>query len=98
MKINRRFDSLVYGLVPGIILPVIFVIVFWAVKYEGGGLLEFLQKFQEQKLLTKVVSLSAIPNLLLFFLFIWSNRSFSARGVIFATFLLAFLMLILKLA
>jgi hypothetical protein len=47
-------------------------------------------------MLSKVVSLAAIPNLLLFFLFIWTKRNFSARGVIFATLLLAFVMLILK--
>lgn len=58
--------------------------------------MEFLSGFQQLGMLSKVVSLTAIPNLLLFFLYIWTDRNFSARGVIFATLLLAFVMLILK--
>ena len=76
-------------------MPVITLLVFWLVKSDLG-LMEFLTGFQQLGMLSKVVSLTAIPNLLLFFLFIWTNRNFSARGVIFATLLLAFVMLILK--
>ena len=47
-------------------------------------------------MLSKVLSLAAVPNLLLFFVFIWTHKNFSARGVIFATLLVAFVMLILK--
>jgi hypothetical protein len=92
---DKRFDNLLYGLVPGVLMPVITLLVFWLVKSDLG-LMEFLTGFQQLGMLSKVVSLTAIPNLLLFFLFIWTNRNFSARGVIFATLLLAFVMLILK--
>jgi len=97
MSAKKRFDSMQYGLVPGIILPLIGLIIVWAVRFDGG-LLEFLKQFQQSRMLPKLLSLLAIPNLVLFFLFIWTNRSFSARGVIFATFVLAFVMLVLKLA
>ena len=86
-----------WGLIPGIFLPLTTLIIIWAVKYDGG-FFEFLTKFQHSGLLSKVVSLAAIPNLLLFFLFIWTDRTFSSRGVIFATLVLAFLMLMLKFA
>jgi len=86
-----------WGLIPGIFLPLTTLIFIWAVKYDGG-FFEFLTKFQHSGLLSKVVSLSAIPNLLLFFLFVWTDRTFSSRGVIFATLVLAFLMLVLKFA
>lgn len=92
---NKKFDTLLTGLVPALVLPVLTMLVFWLVKSDRG-LLEFLTRFHQMKMLSKVVSLAAIPNLLLFFLFIWTNRNFSARGVIFATFLLAFIMVILK--
>ena len=92
---NKKFDTLLTGLVPALVLPVLIMMVFWLVKSDRG-LLEFLTQFQQMKMLSKVVSLAAIPNLLLFFIFIWTNRNFSARGVIFATFLLAFIMIILK--
>ena len=86
-----------WGLIPGIILPLTTLIIIWAVQYDGG-FIQFLKEFQQFGLLSKVVSLAAIPNLLLFFLFIWTDRTFSSRGVIFATLLLAFLMLVLKFA
>ena len=92
---HKKFDTLLTGLVPALVLPVLTMLVFWLVKSDRG-LLEFLNRLQQLNMLSKVVSLAAIPNLLLFFIFIWTNRNFSARGVIFATFLLAFIMVILK--
>lgn len=92
---HRKFDTLLTGLLPGIVLPVLALMVFWMVKSDRG-FVDFLEQFQQMRMLSKVVSLAAIPNLLLFFLFIWTNRNFAARGVIFATLLLAFVMLILK--
>ncbi len=92
---KKKFDTLLTGLIPALILPALTLVGFWIVKSDRG-FIDFLGYFQEMKMLSKVVSLTAIPNLLLFFLFIWTKRNFSARGVIFATLLLAFLMLILK--
>ena len=71
------------------------MLVIWKIKSDNG-LVDFLVGFQQLKMLSKLVSLAAIPNLLLFFLFIWTKRNFAARGVIFSTLLLAFLMLLLK--
>ena len=88
---------MLWGLIPGIFLPLTTLIIIWVVKYEGG-FFEFLTTFQHLGLLSKIVSLAAIPNLLLFFLFVWTDRTFSSRGVIFATLVLAFLMLVLKFA
>ena len=92
---EKKFNTLLTGLIPGLVLPALTLLGFWIVKSDRD-FVDFLQQFQQMKMLSKVVSLAAIPNLLLFFLFIWTNRNFSARGVIFATLLLAFVMLILK--
>jgi hypothetical protein len=97
MRSEKRFDSLTAGLIPGIVIPAVTLVTIWLVRYEGG-FLEFMAVFQRMGMLSKLISLSVIPNLLLFFLFIWTNRSFSARGVIFATLVLAFVMLVLKFA
>ena len=92
---EKKFNTLLTGLIPALVLPVLTLLAFWLIKSDRG-FVDFLVYFQNMKMLSKVVSLAAIPNLLLFFLFIWTNRNFSARGVIFATLLLAFVMLILK--
>jgi hypothetical protein len=93
--IHKKFNSLLYGLVPGLVLPILFFLAFWMLKSDSS-LQQFLVDFQRLGMLSKVLSLSAIPNLLLFFLFIWTDRNFSARGVVFSTLILAFVMLILK--
>ena len=97
MRSEKRFDSLSAGLFPGLVIPAVTLTIIWLVRYDGG-FFEFLVVFQGMGMLSKLISLSVIPNLLLFFLFIWTNRSFSARGVIFATLVLAFVMLVLKFA
>jgi len=92
---NKRFDTLLTGLIPALILPALTLLAFWIIKSDRG-FIDFLSYFQRMNMLSKVISLTAIPNLLLFFVFIWTKRNFSARGVIFATLLLAFVMLILR--
>ena len=85
------------GLISGLVLPIVTLVVIWLIRFDGG-LGEFLSSFQRMSMLRKVISLSALPNLLLFFLFIWTNRTFSARGVIFGTLVVAMVMLALKFA
>jgi hypothetical protein len=92
---DKRFNTLLTGLVLALILPALTLLGFWIIKSDLG-FVDFLAYFQKMKMLSNVVSLTAIPNLLLFFVFIWTKRNFSARGVIFATLILAFVMLILK--
>ncbi len=94
---KKRFDTVLTGLIPGLVLPLATLLIIWTVRYEGG-LKDFLTSFQRIQMLSKVLSLSTIPNLLLFFLFIWTDRTFSARGVIFATLVVAMVMLVLKFA
>ena len=97
MKAEKRFDNTLFGLILGVILPVITLLGFWLVRFQGG-FFEFLHQFQRFSMLSKVLTLCTIPNLLLFFVFIWTYRSFSARGVIFATLVIAIVMLALKFA
>jgi len=94
---EKKFDTVLSGLVPALVIPSLTLLGFWIVKSDST-LVDFLVQFQQLGMLSKVVSLSVIPNLLLFFVFICTNRNFSSRGVIFATLLLAFVMLILKFA
>jgi len=97
MAPEKKFNTILAGLIPGIILPITTLVIIWLVRYDGG-FFNFLAMFQRMGMLSKILSLSVIPNLLLFFIFLWINRPFSARGVIFATLVMAFVMLVLKFA
>jgi len=95
---RSRFDSQPLGLIAGLILPVISSIVFYLVRHNDLTPGEFLNTMLRLKILTHVISLHVIPNLLLFFLFIWRNYLYSARGVLSATFIFAGLVFLLKFA
>lgn len=57
---------------------------------------ETLKVLREGKLYGKVLSLAAIPNLFVFFVFLKKNQDYRAKGVLMATILTALVMLILK--
>ena len=59
-----------------------------------GSFLEALEVIRQKKLYGMVLSIAAIPNLLVFFTFIKRKQDYEARGVMIATFLVAFLILL----
>ena len=91
----RKYDTLGTGLVLGLLVPILAILILWLVNSEGS-LFNYLKGFYRVNSLAGLVSLSAIPNLLLFFIFIWTSWMRSARGVIFATLIVAAIMLLLK--
>ena len=58
---------------------------------------ETLRLMNEQELYGKVLTLAAIPNLFVFFIFIKKKQDYRARGVLLATILIAFTTFVLKL-
>jgi len=56
----------------------------------------YVQKVIGAGVLTKFMSLAVIPNLLVFFIFIWQELLKAARGTLAATFVSAFLVLLVK--
>ncbi len=59
-----------------------------------GTFEEALLVINEKKLYGKILSIAAIANLLVFFVFIKKKQDYRARGVLLATFIVAFLILI----
>jgi len=92
----KNLNKMIWGLVLGILLPAAALLVFYLVKYDHMKLWEFLRSFREMGILTHVISLSVIPNLILFFAFMQKNYLRGGRGVLLATFLFAFLVLIIR--
>ncbi|MEX0987016.1 MAG: hypothetical protein WD052_06015 [Bacteroidales bacterium] len=95
MKKIEKFDHLSMGLIAGILVPFITFMVASLILYDGK-FIDFIQQFKQMNRVSSLISLSAIPNLLLFFIGIWLSMYRAARGVIFATLILAFIMVIVK--
>ncbi len=86
---------MVYGLVPGIMIPILAFIISWII-ISGLSLSDYIGNAIKLNRMSSIISLSALPNLLLFFAYIWQNMYRAARGVIFATLVIAMIMLIFK--
>jgi hypothetical protein len=91
-----KTNSILTGLITGLILPVITIVVVYFIRTSQKSFHELLQILLGYNVLTQVISLCVLPNLLLFFIYMWTNKLESARGVIFATFIYTFIVLILK--
>jgi hypothetical protein len=81
-KCNKQ----IVGFLVGLTIPVIFSFVLFQGRYQGDlGFGEFLGTMFQLQSLGKLVSVSVMPNLLVFFLAIWTERLLAARGIVIAT-------------
>ena len=82
----------------------VYILLFFHKSYVGyterpvSDFLSYLMNYGtgRTQIIPKLLSLAAIPDLLLFFAFIWTDRLKSARGVIGSAFLLGIVIAILK--
>ena len=94
--IASRINKNLTGFVAGILLPLIILIIMLMLKKNDYSLFEMISLNQQMGILSKMISLSVIPNLLLFFIFIWTNLLKAGRGVLISMFLFGFIIIILK--
>lgn len=92
-----RFDKIFIGLVIGLILPVIIFFITYKVKYDELEFSIYIQQIWQMKILLKILSLCVFPNLGAFLLFLRIKYERAARGVVMATFIYAFAVLVVKL-
>ncbi len=85
------------GLLLGIIVPMIVLSLVYAIRFNTVSFSEFVNLLNRKAIFTQILSLCVLPNLLVFFGFIWTNKLLSARGVLIATFIITVIILILKL-
>jgi hypothetical protein len=89
-------DSLILGIFSGLIGPVVGVLVFYFVNFSNSEFSNFFRMAAAQNLLSPLLSLCAVINLGIFFLFIRINHLNSARGIILSTFLYGLIIIGLK--
>jgi hypothetical protein len=89
-------DSLFLGIPAGLVGPVVGVLVFYFVNFSNSEFASFFRMAAEQNLLSPLLSLCAVINLGIFFLFIRINHLHSARGIILSTFLYGIVIIGLK--
>ena len=91
-----KFNHLWIGLAAGLIVPAIALTGYYFARYSGLSITDFFAVYKNLGILTHIISLSVLPDLLVFFLFIRKNLLKSARGVLLATFLFTFAVLCIR--
>ena len=89
-----NINHLKYGFWPGLIFPLIMFLIMYLVRYHEVGILEYLSKLWRFQILIKLMTLCVLPNLLLFLVFFKKKYDMAARGVLMATFIYAFFVII----
>ena len=92
----NRYNNIRVGLVMGLLAPMLGFVIVYLVAFRGMSFNEYLELLTYRNKLSSVISLSVIPNLLLFFIFIWLNYLYSARGVLASTLLFALIVIVTK--
>ncbi|WP_010663417.1 hypothetical protein [Marinilabilia salmonicolor] len=83
-KCNKQ----IVGILIGLVVPVVFGLLLFQGRYHGDlEFWEFVKTMFLLQSLGKLVSVSVLPNLLIFFLAIWTERLLAARGIVIATLL-----------
>jgi hypothetical protein len=86
---KRKFDHVAIGLACGIFAPIITFYVYYLLNYKGIGIGRFVDYLTMGNIFGPTLSLCVIANLAVFFLYIYTERMQSARGVLLSTFLYA---------
>ena len=91
-----KFNKPIIGFIGGLLLPVLTFVGIYLALYNGKSFVDFVEITWLQRNMSRVLSLSMLPNLGLFFAFIWTNKLKSAQGVLGTTIVLAFTIIILR--
>ncbi|CAN5486257.1 hypothetical protein BH11BAC2_BH11BAC2_23290 [soil metagenome] len=91
-----RKDAFITGFIPGLILPLIGFWIYFMLFFNYMDFKGFYHHVIRANLFVSVLSLGVILNLGIFFLFYKIEADRSAKGVIAATFLYAFMVIYFK--
>jgi hypothetical protein len=90
-------DSVWFGLTLGLICPWVVFVGYYIVFHRHITLKEFFNYLKLGDSFISALSVCVfLSNLLVFFIFIWTRKDKSARGVLAATFMYAFFVAIMK--
>lgn len=96
MPIGKNRNKLRVGFVLGLGLPLVVFMVLYFLSKQEVSLTDYLLSLWRLGALLKIMSLSVLPNLILFLHFYRIKYDLAARGVLMATFFYAFLVVFSK--
>jgi hypothetical protein len=94
--LKNKFDHLLIGLSVGLAAPTIGILIFYFTKFSESSLALFVTVSIQEKMLSPLLSLCAVINLAVFYLFIHFEKLQTGRGIILATFIYGLAIVLLK--
>jgi hypothetical protein len=79
-----RYDKFIVGFIPGMLAPLLGVVLFYVAKFNHLSFAEYLTFVKMPHIFSPMMSLGVVMNLFVFFIFIQRNYYRAARAVIFA--------------
>lgn len=93
----KKYDKIGVGLILSLLVTIISFFIFYLFNHTAfHSLNRFISYFRLTGFFSSILSLCAIPNLLVFFIFIQTNRYKSARGVVVFTMIMALIVAYLR--
>ena len=89
--------EIIIGLITGFIANISGLVLAILFLNDNPSIIEIVVKSFEEKLLSKLISLGAIMNLFVFFVYIKKRQENRAKGVLMATIIIAIITIILNL-
>jgi uncharacterized membrane protein len=96
IKFFFRFDKIWLGFALAAIVPAITLFIVYLHSFDNYSVKQFFHFMISMRIMSKLFSLCVLPNLGLFFLFIWGDFLRGARGVLMATFVVTIFILVLQ--
>ncbi|HYQ56376.1 MAG TPA: hypothetical protein VEP89_03435 [Draconibacterium sp.] len=91
---NNKYDKVGVGFLSGLVLPVIVFFLFYLIGENDVSFFEYIDSMWRIQALVKVGSLCVFTNVAVFWIFLRLKFEKAARGVLGATILYAFVVLI----
>jgi hypothetical protein len=91
---RNKFDNFGTGILAGLLLPVIIFFVVYLMKETKVSFIEYINGMWKMQALIKLGSLCVFANVAVFWIFLQKKYEKAARGVLGATILYAFVVLI----
>ncbi len=95
-KHSKKADKPLTGWIAGVVVPPLAFVIIWLLIPTERDFAGFITYAIKANVLSKFMSLAVLPNLLVFFIFIWAKMDRAAKGVLYATFILAIVVIAIK--
>ena len=95
LKTKEVFFGLIIGIIANCVGVLLTVIIIFS-EYRLTNIIELINSSIDNNYITKLISLGAVINLIVFFLLLKYDNTEKARGVLIATFLMAILTIYLN--